>query len=169
MARRWEKKLKRNSNRAPLFYFSVQTKPWRRRRTPHSEVHLILLNITVTTLCFFYLLLYSFTDSILITCFRFSWESVECRGPMQQKRRTVPLGMLRRFLAASIFSIVVTSFFFVHVHVSPSPTHHNFSDKIPSVCLFSLFFCSFFSQKKKKKTFLGLCIILSSSLTVFRL
>ncbi|XP_027902708.1 O-fucosyltransferase 7-like [Vigna unguiculata] len=56
----------------------------------------------------------------------------ERRGPMQQKRRTVPLGMLRRFLAASIFSIVVTSFFFVHVHVSPSPTHHNFSDKIPS-------------------------------------
>ncbi|KAH1125117.1 hypothetical protein GLYMA_06G101200v4 [Glycine max] len=54
-------------------------------------------------------------------------------GSMHRRNKTVvPLGMLRRFLAASIFSIVVTSFFFVHVHVSPSPTDHKFNDKIPS-------------------------------------
>ena len=44
---------------------------------------------------------------------------------MQRRNNTVvPLGMLRRFLGASVFSIVVTSFFFVHVHVSPSPSDH---------------------------------------------
>ncbi|KAG5034526.1 hypothetical protein JHK87_009436 [Glycine soja] len=52
---------------------------------------------------------------------------------MQRRNNTVvPLGMLRRFLGASVFSIVVTSFFFVHVHVSPSPSDHKFNDKILS-------------------------------------
>ncbi|KAH1110709.1 hypothetical protein AAZX31_04G096900 [Glycine max] len=54
-------------------------------------------------------------------------------GSMQRRNNTVvPLGMLRRFLGASVFSIVVTSFFFVHVHVSPSPSDHKFNDKILS-------------------------------------
>ncbi|CAJ1974077.1 unnamed protein product [Sphenostylis stenocarpa] len=87
-----EKKPKANSNRAPLFYSSLQTKTMKKKNPTLREK----------------------------------------TGPMQQKRRTVPLGMLRRFIAASIFSLVVTSFFFVHVHVSPSPTDHKFNDKIPS-------------------------------------
>ncbi|XP_020202130.1 O-fucosyltransferase 7 [Cajanus cajan] len=58
--------------------------------------------------------------------------TVRERRGLMQRRRTVSLGMLRRFLAATIFSVVVTSFFFVHVHVSPSPTDHKFNEKIPS-------------------------------------
>ncbi|XP_061353380.1 O-fucosyltransferase 7-like [Gastrolobium bilobum] len=51
------------------------------------------------------------------------------RGAMQ-KRRTVSLGKLRRFLGATICSIAVTSLFFVHVHLSTSPNDHKFNDKI---------------------------------------
>lgn len=76
---------------------------------------------------------------------------------MQRRNNTVvPLGMLRRFLGASVFSIVVTSFFFVHVHVSPSPSDHKFNDKILSVCLFSLSFLCFtlfFRRTKIKSLF----------------
>ncbi|KAF1871258.1 hypothetical protein Lal_00020050 [Lupinus albus] len=50
-----------------------------------------------------------------------------------QKHRTVPLGTLRRFIAATMCSISIMSLFLIHVHVSPSPTHHKFNDKIPAI------------------------------------
>ncbi|KAE9609054.1 hypothetical protein Lalb_Chr08g0242181 [Lupinus albus] len=56
-----------------------------------------------------------------------------------QKHRTVPLGTLRRFIAATMCSISIMSLFLIHVHVSPSPTHHKFNDKIPAVCIILFF------------------------------
>ncbi|XP_057424541.1 O-fucosyltransferase 7-like [Lotus japonicus] len=50
---------------------------------------------------------------------------------LQQKRSSssrnvnVPLGMLKRFIAVTVCSMVVTSLFVVHVHVSPSPTYYH--------------------------------------------
>ncbi|KAK2391471.1 O-fucosyltransferase [Trifolium repens] len=52
---------------------------------------------------------------------------------LMQKRRKVPFSiLLRRFLGATVFSIAISCFFFVHVHESTtSPTDHNkFNEKI---------------------------------------
>ncbi|XP_019414520.1 PREDICTED: uncharacterized protein At1g04910-like [Lupinus angustifolius] len=46
-----------------------------------------------------------------------------------QKRKTVPLGILRRFMAATMCSICITSLFLVHVHVFPPHNGHKFNDK----------------------------------------
>lgn len=75
---------------------------------------------------------------------------LQSRGAMQ-KRRKVPLGILlrRRFLGATICSLIVTFFFFLHVHVSPSPIHHSkFSDKIAMVCFLLPYSLCFFRPKK---------------------
>lgn len=92
-------------------------------------------------------------------------------GAMQKRSsRTVPLVMLRRFLGATICSIAITSLFFVHVHVSPSPTHddHKFNDKIPTVCELSpssLSLC-FLCTNKKKSVFLGFSLIVAAPLVL---
>lgn len=92
--------------------------------------------------------------------------SGESRGmPIMQRRRAVPLGMLRRFLAATICSLAVTSLLLVHVHVpsshSHSHSHHSyFNDKFPTVCLSSFillsssFICSYTTYPKKTFFFL---------------
>ncbi|AES73087.1 auxin-independent growth promoter-like protein [Medicago truncatula] len=57
--------------------------------------------------------------------------SVLPKGSMQKRRKVSLAILIRRFLGAIILSITITCFFFVHVHVSTSPTDpNNFNEKI---------------------------------------
>lgn len=50
-----------------------------------------------------------------------------------QKRKWIPLVLLRKLLTAAICSIAFMGLFSVHVHVVPSSKDQKFNDKIPTV------------------------------------
>lgn len=50
-----------------------------------------------------------------------------------QKRRWIPLILLRKLLTAAICSIAFVALFSVHVHIVPSSKDHKFNDKITTV------------------------------------
>lgn len=62
-----------------------------------------------------------------------------------QRRKWIPLALLRKLLISAIGCIAFVALFSVRIHIVPSSKDQRFNDKISTVCFVFFFVCFGFS------------------------